>query len=61
MKDLRKTALRISRRFPFSPFQPPVNGKDKTDNVPACESHLDKEFMERLERGEDLDTSKMPL
>lgn len=60
MKDLAKKALEISNNHPFSSF--PSQAVEGGDNkIAPCCSGPDKKFMERLERGEHLDTDKLPL
>ena len=49
---MKELALEISNKFPFSPVPPQT---DERGNVIVLESGLDKDFMERLERGEHLD------
>ena len=51
VEDLIVKARKISDEHPFSPFPPPT---DEQGNIIIVESGLDKDFMERLERGDDL-------
>ena len=48
---MKELALEISNKFPFSPVPPPT---DEQGNIIIVKSGLDKDFMERLERGDDL-------
>lgn len=55
-KTLKERALEISNRFPFSQVPPPT---DEQGNIIIVKSDLDKDFMERLERGDHLDEEFM--
>ena len=61
--DLKKKALEISNRFPFSSFSSvatETNGKSGTEGK-THDSGFDPKFMELLEQGAHLDVDKMPL
>lgn len=61
MDNLKKKAIEISKRFPFSPFPEAAaaNGQNETDGkVSACDNHLDEAFMKLLDEGAHLDIDK---
>lgn len=65
MKDLKKLAIEIAGRHPFTPFlssASAANGQAEAGrSFAACDNHLDVNFMNLLDQGAHLDVSRMPL
>lgn len=65
MKDLKKLAIEIADRYPFSPFlssASATNGQAESGrSFAACDNHLDVAFMNLLDQGAHLDVNRMPL
>lgn len=62
-EEIKRRALEISNRFPFSEFPSQAtdaNLQGQADDT-YCENHLDESFMKLLEEGAHLDIKKVPL
>lgn len=63
VNNLKKKAISISNKFPFSEFKVSAESvkDDSIASISTCKNHLDSEFMKLLENGAHLDIARLPL